>query len=115
MRRRTLDVSTIDQGILMPLTLTRRPNQIIHIGDVVSVRVDRVDGRSVRLSVFAPKSIPIRRGELKPTTDCSLRQNDPLIAEQLGIQIGYELARGNYEAAHAIVNHAHHRFAEAVS
>lgn len=47
----------------MALTLSRRVGESIVIGDIV-VTVSEIRGSSVRLSVQAPRSIPIHRAEI---------------------------------------------------
>ncbi len=46
------------------LVLTRKPGQAISIGDSVEVYVVEVRGDQVRLSIRAPRSIPILRQEI---------------------------------------------------
>lgn len=48
------------------LTLSRREGETIHIGEDVVVHVTRIEGGKVRLSIAAPRSVPIMRGELLP-------------------------------------------------
>lgn len=47
------------------LVLSRKAGQRIHIGDNIWIEVLRIKGNAVRIGVAAPKSVPIRRGELK--------------------------------------------------
>lgn len=46
------------------LTLTRYPGQSINIGEDIRVRVLERKGEQVRLSIQAPKNIPIHREEI---------------------------------------------------
>lgn len=48
----------------MPLTITRKPNQAVRIGDDIEVKVTRVDGNQVRLTIVAPRDVNIARSEL---------------------------------------------------
>lgn len=50
----------------MPLTITRKPNQSVRIGENIEVRVTRVDGNEVRLTIVAPREVNIARSELAP-------------------------------------------------
>ena len=46
------------------LVLTRKVYQSIHIGDLITVTVEEVRGRTVRLSVEAPRGIAVHRREI---------------------------------------------------
>lgn len=50
----------------MALVLSRRLTQGIVLDENIIVRVVRVSGKTVRLSIDAPSSIGIRREELRP-------------------------------------------------
>ena len=47
------------------LVLSRKINEVIHIGDDIQVVVTKIQGDRVRLGIKAPKHMEIRRGELK--------------------------------------------------
>lgn len=46
------------------LVLTRKIGESIRINDNISITVMEVDGRSVKLSIDAPRSVPIHREEI---------------------------------------------------
>jgi carbon storage regulator len=46
------------------LVLTRKIGETIRINDNVSVTVMEIDGRSVKLAIDAPRSVPIHREEI---------------------------------------------------
>ncbi len=48
----------------MALILSRRPNEAIHIGDDVIVKVIEVSGRVVKIAITAPDDVHILRSEL---------------------------------------------------
>jgi carbon storage regulator len=60
------------------LAITRRPGETIVIelpsGERVSVAVVRIRGNQVRLSVEAPREVPVARGELLITDGPSRQQ-----------------------------------------
>ena len=43
------------------LSLSRRVNEIIHIGDDITVTVTQISGKQVRLNIDAPKHVPIKQ------------------------------------------------------
>lgn len=54
------------------LVLSRKPTEIIRIGDDITVMVVRIGPNSVRLGIEAPKNIVIVRDELtKPESEVS--------------------------------------------
>ena len=46
------------------LLLTRRPGEVITIGDGIEITIMEVSGRQVRVGVLAPKDVKIMRKEL---------------------------------------------------
>lgn len=48
----------------MPLVLTRRIGEVLHIGDDVKVEVKGFKGRQVQLAIHCPRSMEVLRGEL---------------------------------------------------
>jgi len=46
------------------LVLTRKTGESIIIGDGIEVRVENIDGNTVRLGINAPKEIPVYRQEV---------------------------------------------------
>lgn len=46
------------------LCLTRNESQVIMIGDDIAIRIDRVNGKQVHLSIAAPKVLPVHRFEI---------------------------------------------------
>jgi carbon storage regulator len=46
------------------LVLSRKLNQEIRIGDDIVIRVLEIKGNRVRLGIFAPREVPVLRGEL---------------------------------------------------
>jgi carbon storage regulator len=48
------------------LVLTRRPDEVVMIGEDVQVLVLDVEGDRVRLGVIAPRALKILRQELQP-------------------------------------------------
>ena len=47
------------------LVLTLKEGQSLHISDNIEVTLNSVDGRRARVSVVAPKSIPVLRDNAK--------------------------------------------------
>jgi len=48
----------------MPLTLSRRVGESLEIGDDITITVSQIAGKQTKLSIDAPKKIPIYRSEL---------------------------------------------------
>ena len=46
------------------LVLSRKPNQSIHIGDGIKVKITKVRGNVIQLGIEAPKSVRVMRSEL---------------------------------------------------
>ena len=48
------------------LILTRRPREVVMIGDDVQIMVLDIAGDRVRLGITAPREIQVRRDDFKP-------------------------------------------------
>ena len=46
------------------LVLSRRRDQTLVIGDNVDVTILEIKGGQVRLGIYAPKAVPVHRGEI---------------------------------------------------
>jgi len=46
------------------LVISRRLNETIYIGDDITISVSKIDRSAVRISISAPREVPIFRGEL---------------------------------------------------
>lgn len=51
------------------LILTRKPGESIRIGDDIVIYVKSISGKTVRLGITAPQSIPVYREELLNDTE----------------------------------------------
>ena len=50
------------------LLLMRKPGQVIHIGDDITVKVVSVEGKQVQIGIEAPRDVQILRPEAKVQT-----------------------------------------------
>jgi carbon storage regulator len=66
------------------LILTRRIGEKVRIGDEVTVVVLGIKGRSVRIGVAAPKTIPVHREEIygRIRRELELPQQNPVPASR---------------------------------
>ena len=48
----------------MPLSVTRRESDSIRLGDDITIKISRISGSSVTLSIDAPPELKVLRGEL---------------------------------------------------
>jgi len=46
------------------LVISRRLNETVYIGDDITISVTKIDRNAVRISISAPREVPIFRGEL---------------------------------------------------
>ena len=46
------------------LCLSRRESEVVMIGDDIAIRVDRIQGKQVHLSIVAPKTLTVHRFEI---------------------------------------------------
>lgn len=51
------------------LVLTRKPKEVIQIGDNITVTIVRIKGQTVRVGINAPRDIRVIRGELTAFDD----------------------------------------------
>jgi carbon storage regulator len=62
------------------LILTRRPREVVMVGDDVQIMVLDIAGDRVRLGITAPREIQVRRQDIKPsqTPSASLTHARPI-------------------------------------
>ena len=66
------------------LVLTRRPGEVLMIGEDVEVRVLGLNRQQVRLGIQAPRSVAVHRQEVYERIQREPRSDDPkLVAEPL--------------------------------
>jgi carbon storage regulator len=58
-----IEERTAQEGYM--LILTRRPQEVLRVGDNIKVHVLEVKGGQIRLGVEAPREIPVRREEIR--------------------------------------------------
>lgn len=56
------------------LVLTFHFDEVVEIGDDITIRVVRIHEDRVRLGIDAPRHVPILRAELDATTKAALRE-----------------------------------------
>lgn len=59
------------------LVLTRRPGESIRIGSTIVVRIGRIRGNQVQVSIEAPDTVCIAREELIPQAPVPKRSREP--------------------------------------
>lgn len=47
------------------LVLSRKMDEVIHVGDSITVKIVQVSGQRVKLAIEAPQEVRVLRGELK--------------------------------------------------
>lgn len=69
------------------LILTRKPGESIRIGDDIVIYVKSISGKTVRLGITAPQSIPVYREELLQAKDIAPapRNNKPKGVEMIEV------------------------------
>ena len=46
------------------LVLKRKQNEVVHVGENVTVTVLEIQGDRVKLGIAAPREVPVHRGEV---------------------------------------------------
>lgn len=62
------------------LVLSRKPGEVVHIGDNITITTVRIGPNTVRYGIDAPKHLNIVRGELRTANDVS-NESAPLVTE----------------------------------
>jgi len=57
------------------LILSRRVDQVIHIGDNITVMVVGIDGDKVLIGINAPREIPVHRSEVYDEIRRAIRES----------------------------------------
>ncbi len=60
------------------LTLSRKKNECIWIGDDITIYVTEIGSDKVRLSIAAPREIPVHRGEIYEAIQRKNRKGEEL-------------------------------------
>ena len=59
------------------LVLSRKPDEVIHIGPDIQIMVVEVRGDKVRLGISAPQDVVIMRGEIVEAEGPAILRNTP--------------------------------------